>query len=185
MAYRSQLLNRFVEGFFGDTNDNGIVISNYLPITFAENWTYSRALYKDNKNYTHVTGIYFHFLKHYSFLGGNERIASTCNPDNDVWLKTRSATSCALFPLILAVTCQIKHDNFKHRRKGKIDDYKSHSNNSPWTDRRPSDVPPVFQESHELCLKHLSFESKTFGWQEEQPKKHYLCGKKASDIEKT
>lgn len=69
MAYRSQLLNRFVEGFFGDTNDNGIVISNYLPITFAENWTYSRALYKDNKNYTHVTGIYFHFLKHYSFLG--------------------------------------------------------------------------------------------------------------------
>lgn len=57
-----------------------------------------------------------------------ERIGSTCNPANDVWLRTRSATSCALFPLIFAVTCQLEHDNIKLRMKKNID-YKSHSNN--------------------------------------------------------
>lgn len=35
-------------------------------------------------------------LKSYSNL--------TCKPANDVWLRTRSATSCALFPLIFATT---------------------------------------------------------------------------------
>lgn len=49
MAYCSQLLNRLVEGFFGDTYDNGIVISQYLPFTFAENWTYRRALYNQHE----------------------------------------------------------------------------------------------------------------------------------------
>lgn len=29
----------------------------------------------------------------------------TCNPDNDGWLRTRSATSPALLPLMFAVTC--------------------------------------------------------------------------------
>lgn len=118
MAYCSQLLNRLVEGFFRDTYDNGIVISYYLPVTFAENWTYSRALYKENKIYTNFIEQHVHFLEeYYSFRGSNERIASTCIPDNDGWLKTRSATSCALLPLILAVTCQLEHDKFQAQKE--------------------------------------------------------------------
>lgn len=43
-TYSSQLLDGFIQCLFGDTNDHCIIICNYFPVTFAEDWTDSRPL---------------------------------------------------------------------------------------------------------------------------------------------
>lgn len=43
-TYSSQLLNGFIECLFGNAYDHCIIICNYIPVKFAEDWTYSRPL---------------------------------------------------------------------------------------------------------------------------------------------
>lgn len=48
-THRSQLLYRLVQCLLRHAYDNGIIVRSYLPITLAENRTYSGTLQTDNQ----------------------------------------------------------------------------------------------------------------------------------------